>query len=91
MFKKPVIEAAGINIRVKVVKGGLRRRKRRSELLSESARSESPAIHFAHGLVFFLVSSPQDRVCEDSNGRRWAHLRASHELSSSGDKDRDQY
>ena len=29
MFKKPVVEAGGINIREKVVVGGLRRRKRR--------------------------------------------------------------
>ena len=47
MFKKPVDEAAANNIRVMVVKGGLRQGKRRLDGRRESVLSEIPAVKFA--------------------------------------------
>ncbi|HVI72288.1 MAG TPA: hypothetical protein VM656_12495 [Pyrinomonadaceae bacterium] len=47
MFKKPVIGAAAIHIRVMVVKRWVVTKEVKVSMLSESARSESPAVKFA--------------------------------------------
>ena len=55
-----------------------------AEGLGASKNSIDP---FCSRFSFFSSVPSQDRACEHSNGRRWAHLDAHpHELSSSGDK-----
>jgi hypothetical protein len=58
MFKKPVVEAGGINIREMVVVGGLRRRKRRLKHPGLRHAVEMGAVGLL-GFIFFSSDSPQ--------------------------------
>jgi hypothetical protein len=58
MFKKPVVEAGGINIREMVVVGGLRRRKRRLKHPGLRHAVEMGAVEFAR-VYFFSSDFPQ--------------------------------